>query len=188
MTRETPTINKECKMMIMVTVVSVVTFDKSHNTTIMMMNPGVTNPLGPYLSKIRPVIGDMIPFRTPPGKRTSPAVKAANAIPVCRYIGKRIMEDRMTMKARKTVMSPNVNIGYFITLKSIIGFSIFNCLNENKSRPINPTMSVIKTMALPHPLSPAILKPYTIPPKPIVDKIIDGTSIFGLVIGETFCI
>src|SRR5690606_36439262 len=66
--------------------------------------------------------------------------------------------------------------------------SILNCLTENNSNATPPIITVAITVMLPQPLSAALLKPYTIPPKPIVDKIIERISIFGLVIVETFCI
>src|SRR5699024_11906484 len=51
-----------------------------------------------------------------------------------------------------------------------------------------PTIIDVKTIGARNPSSypPAALKPYTIPPKPIVENSIEIKSIFGFVTSETF--
>ncbi len=60
---------------------------------------------------------------------------------------------------------------------------------ENKMSAIAPTVSEPITVGLDQPSdpSPALLNPNTMPPNPIVDRIMESTSIFGFVMSDTFC-
>ena len=78
-------------------------------------------------------------------------------------------------------------MGYVRVRKSNMGLSSLNCLDENMIRDMRPIIRVLMTTGLPQPLCPATLKPYTMPPKPIVDNKIESTSILGFVKVVTFC-
>src|SRR5690625_3422036 len=89
----------------------------------------------------------------------------------------------------KTIMpSPVVKAKtlYLNTRNSRIGFSSFNCLVMNKNNEMVPIIIDNTTCKLSQPMSPAELKPYSNPPKPNVDKMIDKTSTFGFVCFVTF--
>ena len=72
----------------------------------------------------------------------------------------------------KNIKIACVYIGYLNTLKSIRGSFKFNCLIENKTIPMIPTIIGINTLILKNPdsLFQALLKPYITAPKPIVEK------------------
>lgn len=177
-------------MIISTAVEVVVTFEKNHSTTVTITNPGMTSHFGPYLSNKRPVTGDINPFKIPPGKRTRPDANAVRTKPPCRYIGRSSIDDRMTIIQMNTMITPKINIGYLNARRFIIGCFIVSWRIENKIRPTTPTISDTITVGLDHPPepSPALLNPNTMPPKPIVDRMIDNTSIFGFVVSDTFCI
>ena len=61
--------------------------------------------------------------------------------------------------------------------------------DEGKMQLINDSITRERiTCELPQPpLSPALLKPNTIPPKPIVERMIEKISILGFVSFVTFC-
>ncbi|MNC14357.1 hypothetical protein D3C75_621330 [compost metagenome] len=149
-------------------------------------SPKITSHLGPNLSNRRPITGDRNPFIRLPGKSTKPAVKALTAIPCCRYMGRISMDDSIIIMQMKIRIRPTVNMGYLKARRSIIGSFILSCFMLNKSKDNAPTANVAITTGLdqppaPSPWPPALLKPYTMPPKPSVDKMMDKTSILGLV-------
>ena len=78
-------------------------------------------------------------------------------------------------------------MGYVRVRKSNMGLSSLNCLDENMIRDMIPIIRVLMTTGLPQPLRLPTLKPYTMPPKPIVDNKIESTSILGFVKVVTFC-
>src|SRR5699024_12056802 len=73
-----------------------------------------------------------------------------------------------------------VNILNLNTRNSSIGTSNTSCLHTNKPITKIPTPIDPSTIALVHPCSEAILKPYKKAPKPTDDITIDKISIFGL--------
>lgn len=161
---------------------------KKNSAITATINPGITSARGPYASNKRPVNGDIKPFSTPPGSNTNPAENAASAKLFCKYSGSKIIVERIIIKLINTKISPNVNIGYLNTFKSIKGFSIVSWRQTKSPSASPPTIIETNTVALPQPLSPALLKANTTPPKPSVERIIDKISIFGFVTTETFCI
>ena len=98
------------------------------------------------------------------------------------------MLDKMIIIHESTISNPTLYIGYLKTRRSIIGSFIVVCRSMNKTSVINPTAIEVITTVLVQPSdpSPALLKPKTTPPKPIVDNTTDSRSIRGFVTSVTF--
>ncbi|MNE42223.1 hypothetical protein D3C80_1363350 [compost metagenome] len=85
--------------------------------------------------------------------------------------------------------TPTVNIGNLKARRLIIGCFMVIWRMANRTSAITPIAIAIITLELPQPLSsPALLKPYTMPPKPNEESTMESASIFGLVTSDTFCI
>ncbi|MNQ86792.1 hypothetical protein D3C85_1019940 [compost metagenome] len=72
-----------------------------------------------------------------------------------------------------------VKISYLNTRNSSIGLSIPSSRKTKSRMNRTPSTSVITTVALPHPLLPAELKPYSREPNPRVEKRVPSTSNLG---------
>ncbi|MNC30271.1 hypothetical protein D3C75_785510 [compost metagenome] len=85
---------------------------------------------------------------------------------------------------------PAVNIGYLKARRFMTGCCIVSWRKIKNTSATIPAPSDSTTTGLPQPPSPSptLLSPYTIPPKAIVDRRSDSTSILGLVIWPTFSI
>lgn len=184
----TPTMSPICKATIKPTEEAGDRVVKNHNITETITRPGITSHFGPYLSKKRPMRGERIPFSALPGKSVRPAVNTDSPAPVCRNIGRIIMLDIMINIHDSIRSSPTTYIGYLKTLRFIIGSRMTFCRSMNSTSAMSPTMIEVTTTALLQPSdpSPALLKPKTTPPKPIVDNATDSRSTLGFVTSVTF--
>lgn len=183
-----PTISPICKATIKATEEAGDKVVKNHNMTATITSPGITSHFGPYLSNKCPIRGERIPFSALPGKSISPAVNTDSPVPVCRNIGRIIMLDIMINIHDSIRSNPTMYIGYLKTLRFIIGSRIEFCRSMNSTSAMRPTTIEVTTTALPQPSepSPALLKPKTTPPKPIVDNATDRRSIRNFVTSVTF--
>ena len=184
----TPTMSPICKATIKATEEAGDRVVKNHNMTATITSPGITSHFGPYLSNKLPIRGERIPFSALPGKSMSPVVNTDSPVPVCRNIGRIIMLDIMINIHDSTRSSPTTYIGYLKTLRFIIGSRMEFCRSMNSTSATSPIMIEVTTTALLHPSdpSPALLKPKTTPPNPIVDNATESRSIRGFVTSLTF--
>ena len=175
------------KTMINEKLVVAVTFAKNDVATILVAKPPITRNLGPYLSKIRPLTIDMIPLKIPLGNKSSPDFEADKPSPACMNSGKIMFEEKIIKFANNVNRIPSENIGCLNTSKCKTGSSMRSCRKIYSKSAIEPTAKAIHTIGPANPsLSPAKLKPDTMPPKPRVDKMIDKTSIFCFWVVEIF--
>lgn len=159
MTNDRPIMRPECNKITIRADVAVVTLDRFHSITSIMIKSGVISNFGPWVSNTRPTNGDRIPLSAPPDISTSPAASAVNPRPVCRYKGRRIIVDRIIINVAATLNTPKVNIGYLKARKPSIGLSSFSCLSENIASDVKAIIIELMTSKSPQPLSPARLKP-----------------------------
>ncbi|MNI58081.1 hypothetical protein D3C81_1514160 [compost metagenome] len=99
-----------------------------------------------------------------------------------------IILDKMIIIHASTRTNPTMYIGYLNTRKFIIGSRIAFCLNANITSAISPMIMENTTTVLVQPPSPspALLKPYTTPPNPIVESMTDSKSMRDFVTSVTF--
>src|SRR5690625_8035785 len=83
-----------------------VTEEKNQTAIVLIVNPPITNPLGPYLSKIYPFTMDIIPFIIPPGNSNMPALDADKPITPCIYNGNKIFVEKIMMLAKSVLTIP----------------------------------------------------------------------------------
>src|SRR5699024_630157 len=96
------------------------------------------------------------------------------------------ISENIAIVTTKLIMVVNENMGYLNTLNSSIGVLMCNCLATKMIMATAPMPSVVKTTVSVQPSSPATPNPYNNPPKARVDRMIDVTSTFGLVVSVTF--
>src|SRR5699024_1710272 len=169
--------------------VNVVSGDKFVNIKVVIVtipSPPSASHFAPKRSNSLPVIGDIIPITTAPGKSIRPDFNGVNPSASCINKGSNVSAPIKETSTIIVMVIARVNILNLNTRNSSIGTSSTSCLHINKQMTKIPTPIDQRTMAPGHPNSEAIQKPYTKAPNPTEDIIIERMSIFGLRKSVTF--
>src|SRR5699024_10731447 len=154
--------------------------------TVTIVNPTIANHFAPNMSKMRPVTGDMIPITTAPGNNARPESIAEKCRMFCMYNGRTVIPPIITMNTHMPRAVLSVNMAYRNTRNSSTGCGSLNCRHTNKTSATTPTANGTNTCSRAQPPNPATLKPYSRPPNPNDDKIMEATSKRGYVRSLTF--
>lgn len=158
----------------------------ANDDPVMIVNPMIASHRAPNLSNSLPVIGDKSPVMSAPGKSARPASNAVKSLMFCMNSGMIVSAPINPKNVIIPMMIVSGKMEFANTLNSSIGCAKRSCLVMNKTRATTPIASQSRVLGAVHPRLPAHVNPYSNPPKPNDDRMIEVTSTFVLDVSVTF--